>query len=84
MMFTDLQQRFIVMVSSWLAGIIIKYFGIYGLDQHTADVVAQAVTTGGTGWAIKFYTDWNKKTVPVDAVVVPAKVVLPPTNPKAD
>lgn len=75
---SDIQARLIFMLASILAG-----WGVHHLpiDQHSADVVATAVVSAGVGWATKFYTDWNKKTVPLDAVVTPAKVELKPERP---
>lgn len=77
-MFTDVQVRIIAAIASILAGWAVQHLGI---DQHTADVVSTAIVSGGVGWATKFITDWGTKKVPADAVVVPAKVVLPPTPP---
>ena len=84
-MLTDIQARIIAAIAAVIAGWAAQHLGI---DQQTANVVSTAIVSGGIGWATKFYTDWNKKTVPQDAVVVPAnaiiipaKVLLPPEPP---
>jgi len=80
-MMNDLWIRFSAMLISVLSGWLVQHFGHLGIDQNTANVVSAAIVAGGCGWATKFYTDWNKKTVPVDAVVTPAKVELPQPKP---
>lgn len=80
-MFSDIQLRVVAAIASVVAAFLVQHLGQFGLDQHTADIVSTALVSGGIGWATKFATDWNKKSVPVDAIVTPAKVQLQPKPP---
>lgn len=71
---TDMQLRIVAAIASILAGWLAQHLGI---DSQSANIVSTAVISGGIGWATKFYTDWNTKTVPVNAVVIPTRVLVP-------